>query len=408
MKKLAFLGLCALASVTAVAQTSLVKDIERQMKSNIEKYPELVKSLNEAFTNPETAESAYPYFVAGKGGYNYFDQLEGFKSIGKQVDDKAMGKAIIDSYDYMKKAIVNDSVRNDKGKVKTKYSKDIVKLILAHHYDYDKAARFLWGANDFNGAYECWDIFLKAPYDPVWGENAPVAPVDTVAAEIKYNQALAAWQAERLDDAITCFDTAYKMGYDKKQLFDYAISVSYAKQDHERMAYYAELAYPLYGNEDSRYIGYVINAKIKNEQYDEAHQLLDSYIQQAPNNGQLYYVRGILFDSQNNFEKACEDYRKAVELDPNNEQALLQLGRQLCNQAYAIDDEASKKSTDEYNRMRTEDINPLFQEAAIHLEKAYQINPETTRDALNFLRNIYYNLNDAENLQRIENLIQNY
>lgn len=407
MKKLTILGLCAFASIAAVAQTSLVKDVERQMKADIQKYPTLVKNLDAAFSDPETANSAYPYFVAGKGGYDYFDQLEGFKTIGKEVDDKAMGKAIIDSYDFMKKAISNDSVADAKGKVKTKYSKDIIKLLNNHYADYDKAARYLWGAGDYNGAYDAWAIFLAAPNDPVWGKNAPAALADTVASEIYYNQALAAWQANRLDDAIKSFDTALGLGYDKKQLFDYAISVAYSKQDPDLMAHYAELAYPLYGNEDSKYVGYVINAKIKHEQYAEAQAMLEKYIQESPNNGQLYYVLGILYDSQNQFDKARENYAKAVELDPNNAQALLQLGRQICNQAYTLDDEASQKPTAEYNQMRKDTINPLFLQAAPYLEKAYELDPDNAHDALNFLRNIYYNVGDAENLQRIENELKN-
>lgn len=407
MKKLSILGLCACASIAAVAQTSLVKDVERQMKSDIQNYPKLVKNLDAAFTNPETAETAYPYFVAGKGGFDYFDQLDGYKTIGKEVDDKAMGKAIINSYDYMKKAIKNDSVADAKGKIKTKYSKDIIKLINSHYSDYDKAARYLWGASDYDGAYDAWAVFLAAPNDPVWGENAPKALADTVMAEIYYNQALAAWQANRLDDAINSFDTALKMGYDKKQLFDYAISVAYNKQDPDLMAHYAELAYPIYGNEDSKYIGYVINAKIKHEQYAEAQDMLEKYIRESPDNGQLYYVLGILYDSQNQFDKARDNYAKAVELDPKNAQALLQLGRQICNQAYTLDDEASKKSTDEYNQMRKDTINPLFLKAAPYLEDAYIIDPDNAHDALNFLRNIYYNVGDAENLQRIENELKN-
>lgn len=226
-------------------------------------------------------------------------------------------------------------------------------------------------------------------------------------AEIYYNQALAAWQANRLDDAINSFDTALKMGYDKKQLFDYAISVAYNKQDPDLMAHYAELAYPIFGNEDSKYIGYVINAKIKHEQYAEAQDMLEKYIRESPDNGQLYYVLGILYDSRNQFDKARDNYAKAVELDPKNAQALLQLGRQMRNQAYTLDDEASKKSTDEYNQMRKDTINPLFLKAAPYLEDAYKIDPDNAHDALNFLRNIYYNVGDAENLQRIENELKN-
>lgn len=403
MKKISILGICAVASIGAFAQNGLVKEVERQMKSAPDQYPANLETLKPAFTNPETANEAYPYFVAGKGGYDYFDQLEGFKAIGREVDDKSMGHALINSYGYLKQALKNDTVVDAKGKVKTKYSKDAIKLINIHYNDYDKAARYMWGAQDYDGAYEAWQIFIDAPHDPILGENAPKALHDTIVAEIYYNQALAAWQSNRLEDAIKSFDNALNMGYNKQQLFDYAIAVAYNMQNPDLMAKYAELAYPLYGSKDSKYVGYIINAKIKHEQFEEAQKMLEDYIKQDPDNGQLYYVLGILFDSQNQFDKALTNYQKAVDLDPENAQALYQLGRQICNQAYTLDDEASKNlDTAEYNKARTEQVNPLFLKAAPYLEKAYKIDPDNTRDALSFLRNIYYNVGDAENLHRIE------
>lgn len=149
MKKIIILGFGLVVSAAAVAQTALVKEVERKMKSSADNYPANLEQLKPAFSDPETTNSAYPYFVAGKGGYDFFDQLEGYKAVGnKPVDDKVMGNAIIDAYGYMKQALLNDTIVDEKGKVKTKYSKDIFKLINSHYSDYDKAARYLYGAGD--------------------------------------------------------------------------------------------------------------------------------------------------------------------------------------------------------------------------------------------------------------------
>ena len=171
-----------------------------------------------------------------------------------------------------------------------------------------------------------------------------------------------------------------------------------------KMAYYAELAYPLYGAEDNQYIGYIINNKIANKQFEEAQVLLEKYIEADPTNAQLYYVLGVLYDSQENVEKAMENYKKAIEVNPENAQALLQYGRQLCNQAYRLDDEISTLPAAQYNERRTNEVNVLFKEATVYLEKAYQVDPENTSDAIALLRNCYYNLQDEENLKRVEAL----
>lgn len=404
MKRVSFLGLCLLAGVAASAQTSLVKDVEREMKSSIDKYPTHIEKLKPAFTDPETADGAYVWFVAGKGGMDFFDNQQGLKSIGKEVKDQVMGHALIDSYGYLRNALQRDTVVDAKGKSKTKYSKDIVKLINSHYGDFNNAAIYLWGVQDYDGAYEAWELYATIPSDPILGANAPKMMADSTMSDIYYNQALAAWQANRLQDALNSFDKSMALGYDKKNIFDYAISVAYGLGDNAKMADYAKKAYPLYGKEDSHYIRYIINEKLQKQEYDAAKTLLEQYIAADPNDNQLYYVLGVVYEETKDFDSAINSFKKAVELNADDAVSLLEIGRLLCNEAYTISDNATGATATEYNRIRAEQIDPLFKEAVVYLEKAYSIDPENTHDALSLLRNAYYNLSDEENLKRIEAL----
>ncbi len=402
MKKIVLMGLGVAACLGATAQNNLVKEVERDMKSNPENYQKNIERLKPAFTNPETQNGAYAWFVAGKGGMDYYDKAEGFRAIGKATDDKAAAHALLDAYGYLKTSIQKDTVVNEKGKVKTKYSKDIVKLVQGHYNDVNAAGVMLWGAQDYNGAYDAWELYTSLPFDPIFGANAPAAPADSTLSDIHYNKALAAWQAERLEDALNSFDKALALGYNGKNIYDYAISVAYNMNNSAKMAEYAAKAYPLYGAEDNRYIGYMINDKINNKQYDEAKQMLETYIAADPNNAQLYYVLGILYDSQENAEEATKNYKKAIELDPENAAALMQYGRQIYNSAVKLDDEYNTLNAQEYNQARAEKIDPLLREAAEYLEKAYALDSENMGQAVSLLRSIYYSLNDQENLQRVE------
>lgn len=403
MKKLTILGFCAAATFAVSAQTTLVKDVERQMKASAENYPANLEKLKPAFSDPETANDAYPYFVAGKGGADYFDQLEGYKAIGRSVDSKSMGHALINSYDYLKSALQKDSVADAKGKIKTKYSKDIFKIINSHYADYDKAARYLWDVQDYKGAYDAWEIFLTAPTEPLFGANAPKSLADTAMSELYYNQALAAWQATELQKAIESFDKALTRGYNKQQLFDYAISVAYNMNDAELAAHYAELAHELYGEHDTKYIGYIINAKIKHEKYAEAEELINKYIAEDPANGNNYFVLGVIYDNQNMKDKARPAFEKAVELDHNHIKALNALAKYMWDEASQLDDKNAELPTEEYNRLRLEQVNPILQKSAEYFERAYSLDPEGEGyEALRNLRTIYYNLQDETNLKRIE------
>lgn len=405
MKKISVLGVCLLAGLGAMAQNSLVKDVERTMKSSVDQYPAQLEKLKPAFTNPETAEQPYVWFVAGKGGMDFFDNQQVMKKMGKEVDDKVDGNALMNSFDYLIKSMTLDSIPNEKGKIKPKYSKDAVNLMKGHYNDLNVAAVNFWQIQDYPDAYKAWKMFLELPSNPVLGKNAPEALPDSTASDIYYNMALAAWQSNKFDDALNAFDNAIARGYNKKSIYDYAIAVAYNNNnDTEKMAYYAEMAYPLYGAEDNSYIGYMINNKIAKKQYDEARQMLEKLIQSDPQNSQLYYVLGVLYDSQEKADQAMANYKKAIELNPENSQALLQYGRQLCNKAFKLDDEISTLPANEYNPRRVNEVNPLFKEATAYLEKAYELDPDNMGDALSLLRNCYYNLGDETNLKRIEGL----
>ena len=225
---------------------------------------------------------------------------------------------------------------------------------------------------------------------------------DTIYGEIYFNMGIANSLAGNHEGALGDFKNAIQSGYTKKNAYDYGISEAAQLQKPEEMAVLAEEAYGLYGKEDSRYIGYIVNNYIDKKQYTEANELIDKYIQSNPNDSQLYFVKAILCDAEGKTPECLTNLRKAIELDDNNARALLQLGYQLCKQGDAIDEnEGGGLSNADYARLQQEKISPLYKEASQYLEKAYQLD-NNLDDARTMLRGIYYKLNDEENLKRVE------
>ncbi len=403
MKKFSLLGLCLLTLGSVSAQINLVKEVERTIKGDNVDYVAAREQIAPALTNDETKNNAQTWFVAGKLEFDCYDNLYAKKSIGQTVDSKSIGDALINGYRFYIAALPLDTVINEKGKVKTKYSKDIIKTIAGHYNDFDNAARFLWEAQDFEGAYTAWDIFLKLPNNPTIAKSLTV-PHDSIMGELAYNQALAAWQANRLDSALIAFDFARSKGYNKKNLYDYAISVAAQSLKNDVVYALAADAFKYYGKEDNKYITIVINGYIESKDYEKAKATIEEALTLDPQNGELYDVMGIIYDSQKDNEKAMECYKKAIELKPEFARAQYNYGRKICEKAYAISDASSTLSQNEYMKVRDEQIFPLFKEAVIYLEKAYELDPDNQADALRYLRNVYYNLGDEANLKRIENL----
>ncbi len=409
MKKLSLLAFALMAAVTASAQQNVVKEAERAMKGG-KPAAEVAQIIEPALSNPETSELAQTWFVPGKAAFKQYDKMLGLKSFNqlKEGDNLVMGKLLIDGYKYYTKALPLDSLPDSKGKVKPKYSKDIVSDLAGHIGDYSNSGVELYNAQDYAGAYELWHIFCTLPDVPavreVLKKNNNLY-TDTVFGEIAFNQALAAWQIERHADALQAFDYARKHAYNKKQLYDYAISVATAMGDSLAILDYAKEALPLYGKEDPMYMGQIVNYYLQKKEYDEAFSIINVAIDSDPTNAQYVVIRGVLYENIEKRPEATADYQKAMDLDPNNAAAVYNYGRMVCDEAYSLNDQAPTDQ-DEYTAYYNEKIKPLFLKAVDILERAYDLDQENL-DILRYLENVYYNLNDEAKLQDVRNRMKN-
>lgn len=400
MKKITILALGLAVCASAGAQTSVLKEAEQAMKGGKDAAA-VMTIITPAFTNPETAQLAQTYYIPGKASFKDYDNLLGLKQFGKTKDgdDVKMGKLLIQGYDMYVKALPLDSVPNEKGKVKPKYSKDIVSTIAVHFTDFTNAGADLYNAKDYDGAYRAWGIFNEIPQNPSFREKLTSVPADTILGEIAFNQALAAWQGNHLEDALKAFLFAKSKGYSKKQLYDYAIAVADGAKNSEALLALSEEAFGLYGDQDPMYLGQMVNYYLQNKNFDKAFEIINGAIAKDPNNAQYYNIQGVLYENVDKRPEAIAAYKKATELDPENANALYNYGRQLCESAYALND-AAPTSQREYEAYKAEKIVPLFQQAVDILEKAYTVNPDNT-DVLKYLENVYYNLGDEAKLNDV-------
>lgn len=401
MKKISILGLCLSVGLTMSAQVDQLKEVERAVKSGNFNYAEVKAKLADITANPETKDDVKAWMVAGEASFAHYDALFLKMQMGQEVDKKEMGHAIIDGYNYMIKALPLDSLPDKKGKIKAKNSNKILKSIAENYSHYNNAGVFLWEAEDYSGAYDAWDIYVNLPEDSRMEKTGLVADADSVVSQIIFNQALALWQLDDLNKALDSFDKAYKKGYQKKNLFDYAISVATQLQKGDIASQYAKIAYPIYGSEDPVYLQVIVNDYLEKKDFANAKEFLNGLLATNPNSAQYNDLMGVLLENEGSQDDALNMYRKAVELDPQMAIARFHLGNLLYNKAYAIDNDASSKSQAEYEKIRKEQTEPLLREAAAQLEEAFKLDEQNMGDALKHLKNIYYILGDEENLNRV-------
>lgn len=404
MKKIILLGATLVCGLSAFAQANVIKDAERAMKAK-EPMKKVVEIVTPAFTNPETQGQAQTWFIPGKAAFNEYDNLLGLEQFGKLPEDgkATMGKNLLDGYDYMMKALSLDTVIDPKGKPKTKYSKDIINVLVGHYPDYNNNAINLWNLQDYKGAYKAWDIYLNMSAQPAKFKGIQV-PADTILSEIAYNQALAAWQADDRQASLKCFLKSKDLGYAKKQIYDYAISVASELGDSATLLSLANEAMPLFGDEDPLYLNLIINDYLIKQDYPNALKYINEAIAKNPTNAEYYVVLGVIYDTQEKRTEAKDAYKKALAVDSNNAKANYYLGRAIYQDAYEVSDK-SPSDASQIDAYFKANVKPLLEESAKYLEIANQLDPENP-DPLKLLENVYYSLNDEAKLNDVQNRLK--
>lgn len=402
MKKLSLLSACLMAGLTMSAQQAVVKDAERAMKDG-KSFEEVVQIMAPATQNPETKDQAITYFIPGKTAYNIYDDMLGKKQFGllKEGDELVMAKDLLGGYEYFLKAAARDTVINEKGKVKTKYSKEIYNTIAGHYNDYNFVALDFWNAKDFKNAYKAWEIFLTMPENPNLAQRIQVHP-DSVLSQVYYNQALAAWQCDDFASAVKAFRGSIAKGNTKRDVFEYAVAVANNAKDEDAMLEFANKGNELYGKEDPSFINNIINVFIMKEDYETALQKLDAAAATDPNNAQYIALKGLIYTKKRDNATAEDLYKKALSIDANNSLANLYLGATILEKAGQIQDNFNDRSGGNFAQYKSEKVDPLLRESVEYLEKAYKLDKNNRGICLTFLEQAYYILGDEAMLKDVK------
>lgn len=421
MKKITILGLCLAAVFSTSAQMNLVKESEREFKKvkSYGEYQNALKMITPAFSNPESDKNAQTFAVPGLAGFALYDNLYGQKQFGQDVNLVDMSNALMDGYDYSMKALALDTVpvldkagqpkigKNGAPEVKTKYSKELVSKICGHFSDYSNAGSIYWSEKDYKKAYNAFNVYLSIPENPRFGKDAPKALPDSTAAEFEMYCAYAAMNAEMLPQALAAFDKMVELGGVRDTVaYDFAFNAAYqSDKDYPRMLKYTQQAYEKFGDANLRFLELLVNIHIDQKEYDLARQLLTDAIAKDPNNAGYYFSLGFLNQASGDTSAAKDAFKKCIDLNPQHARGLLAYASILAQEFDKADGDASAKMTQaEYNKYFAETLKPMLQEIARYCEASYAADEEMT-DALRTLRQVYYRLNDAENLKRVETLL---
>jgi tetratricopeptide (TPR) repeat protein len=403
-----FVTILAMA-FTANAQNSNVDEAKKVISGlslTVDSYNKAFNKLKPALTNDETRNKAETWALANRIKIEQYDKYMDNRRVGKKIDVKAMGHTLLDAYDYSLIALKLDTIHvlDNKGqpvidkktkrpKVRTKYSKDVVNRLVDHHDSYRMAGSELYNIKDWEGAYQAWDdycLLAARTDDPRW-----VKP-DSVLAEVRYYQGIAAWQKGDTIDAVRLFSMARHLGDDRKEAYDYALVCLSDLGNEAEVVKLAWEAFVKFGTRDPQYIRILINDFINREDYSGANDLIDDALEASPDDDELLNLKGLVVESKEDIYEAFPYYQRCIELNDSNASGLFNVGRFFYNKAME-----TRQNSHLYGKKLADLVNPIYREALPYLEKSYAINPRN-EDVKNALRDIYYKLGEAEKLQAIE------
>ena len=384
------IGLCLMTTVV-FGQKKAVSDAERIAKDSKPDFNEARTLIKGAMENAETKDDAKTWYVAGLIEDTQFSTENMKQILGQKPDEAVMYEALGNILPYFKESYRLDQLPNEKGKVKPKYTKNIKGTLNANILYYLNGGAYFFDQRNYKRAHDFFEQYLEIADLPFMkGEKA--AARDSNFMIVQFYAAIAAMQMDNPQQAIKDLNRAKGTDYRR---FDVYQSLCYVYdqvlKDTVGLEKTLEEGMKLFPD-SSYFLNNMINVYISTKRNEQAMQLLNTAISKSPNNPQLYFALGSLYEVGLKDEaKAEEAYKKALDLDTENPSNIFSVGRLYFNQGVSLLDKANSLNDQNQYKAEKAKAEAMLRKALPFFEKAHKLKPEE-REYMIGLRGIYYNL----------------
>ena len=404
-RSLLLITLCIFAGFS-FAQKKAVKDAKSAMK-NVDEARELIKP---ALTNPETVNDPETWKIAGDIEYKAFDDertLEMQREItGKGGNEEKMYIGLYNMYDPYIKADELGQIPNEKGQVKNKFRKDIVKNMRDGHRFYINGGVYYNEKKDFKRATDFFERYWELPSLAMFEDTkGDFNTQDSVYQTIKYYAVISSIQSADHDRSIKLLKKIIAEPYVQNSTYKesdaYELLASEYQQVNDSLAFVQVLndgAKKFPGNK--YFTPNLINEFIRGGKTAEAMAYLDQALANDPSNTcELIGVKASLYAEQKNYASAEPAYLQAIAADANCEKALEGLGVLYILRAQDVKEKAGQTNSRSEQAQLDKQTADFYQKSLPYLEKYRDLLKARGADfdldikpALMKLQNVYYNL----------------
>lgn len=147
---------------------------------------------------------------------------------------------------------------------------------------------------------------------------------------------------------------------------------------------------------------------LKTNDMETYKRLINEALQKNPKNADLFFNLGVVTTSTNP-EEAAKHYQKALEIDPNYVNAMINLGILIISDEQKIVNEMnslgnSTKDNQRYDQLKKK-RDDMFNKALPYFEKAHAVKPDN-QDVIGMLASIYQAMDRTEDYNRMKAKMQ--
>lgn len=271
-----------------------------------------------------------------------------------------------------------------------------IKLTLLTN-DFTNQAVQAFNDEDYPKALKSFEQVLEINNIDVVKADNPSA-VDTV---IVFNAGLAAYNAEKYDDAIKYYGEAAKYGYNGARTYSLIANSHMMKKDTTGALSILQEGFEKYP-EDNTVLTSMIQIYLDMNKTDDAMKYLTMAIEQDPNNATFYFAQGTLYEKMEDEQNAITTYEKAIEADPEFFNAYYNLGALYYNKGVKQIEVANAVPPNENEKYiaETKKADEWWEKALPFMEKCRELKADDSM-TLESLKNLYYRTKQMDKYNEI-------
>lgn len=393
------LTLILLASFFALTLPAQKKNVDAawRLVGKTESVDEARKLLKEAMEDEKTGSQARTYYVAAMVEWRSFEADQRKREINPKdasVTDDAMTSKLLQGYRYMLKALPLDSMPDKKGRIKPRYSNDILSQLDAKAYDLYRAGAISYAAKKYYPqAYDGFVAAAALASNPAMIRSRKLLP-DTLLPNLYYYAGLSAYGGKESRRALRAFGKAEALGKHSENLYLYSMaiweqmardSVNMQQEAQDSLLRIATRAYKHHGTTQPDFLSRLTQIYIATGQTDSIMSILNRQIALTPDEWLPRALRGWVNESIGRTDAAAIDYKLAAENPDISSKMLMRGAHMLYRTAHARKDKITGNVRQ--RRKAGQDLIDIYLIPAANMAKRAQEKTTDPKD-LQLIRNI--------------------